>query len=112
MPKATKPKFYAVRVGREGPKTYLTWDEVSVTFYWTTETDSKFGRSAKGMWVQARFMHPYGSVENVLKTERYPGAVHKSFTSKDEAEQWLQVMRLSEGEYILPCSRGLQPDEA
>jgi hypothetical protein len=25
-----KPKFYAVAVGREGPKVYGTWDEVNI----------------------------------------------------------------------------------
>lgn len=29
MPKADKIKFYAVRSGREGPKIYHTWDQVS-----------------------------------------------------------------------------------
>lgn len=30
MPKASKNKYYAVKLGREGPKIYNTWDEVSV----------------------------------------------------------------------------------
>lgn len=29
MPKASKNKYYAVKLGREGPKIYNTWDEVS-----------------------------------------------------------------------------------
>lgn len=28
MPKASKIKYYAVRIGREGPKIYKSWDEV------------------------------------------------------------------------------------
>lgn len=29
MPKAPRKKYYAVRVGRQGPNIYETWDEVS-----------------------------------------------------------------------------------
>jgi hypothetical protein len=29
MPKASKKKYYAVRSGREGPKIYDSWEEVS-----------------------------------------------------------------------------------
>lgn len=29
MPKATKPKYYAVRVGKGGPQIYTAWNEVS-----------------------------------------------------------------------------------
>jgi hypothetical protein len=29
MPKSSKNKYYAVKLGREGPKIYNTWDEVS-----------------------------------------------------------------------------------
>ncbi|TFY61108.1 hypothetical protein EVG20_g7185 [Dentipellis fragilis] len=49
MPKAPRKKYYAVKIGREGPRIYETWDEVS----------------------------------------RHPGAIHKSFTSRIAAEQWL-----------------------
>ena len=28
MPKAAKQKYYAVKIGREGPKIYTTWQEV------------------------------------------------------------------------------------
>ncbi|KAA1468462.1 hypothetical protein DENSPDRAFT_466766 [Dentipellis sp. KUC8613] len=53
MPKAPRKKYYAVKIGREGPRIYETWDECR---------------------------------ENV---SRHPGAIHKSFTSKIAAEQWL-----------------------
>ncbi|KIJ07606.1 hypothetical protein PAXINDRAFT_158369 [Paxillus involutus ATCC 200175] len=51
MPKTARKKYYAVRVGREGPTIYDTWGEVS----------------------------------------RWPGAIHKSFTSRAEAEQWVST---------------------
>ncbi|KAJ3556482.1 hypothetical protein NM688_g2009 [Phlebia brevispora] len=51
MPKAAKTKYYAVKIGKEGPKIYDSWDEVS----------------------------------------RYPGAIHKAFSSLSQAEQWLGI---------------------
>lgn len=33
MPKAAKTKYYAVKLGREGPQIYNTWDEVSIAPY-------------------------------------------------------------------------------
>ena len=32
MPKAPRKKYYAVRVGREGPKIYDTWEEVGLGY--------------------------------------------------------------------------------
>jgi ATP-dependent DNA helicase PIF1 len=55
MPKASKNKYYAVKLGREGPKIYNTWDECNTN------------------------------------VSRYPGAIHKSFTSLTQAEEWLKV---------------------
>ncbi|KIK99927.1 hypothetical protein PAXRUDRAFT_404895 [Paxillus rubicundulus Ve08.2h10] len=55
MPKTARKKYYAVRVGREGPTIYNTWGECSAN------------------------------------VSRWPGAIHKSFTSKTEAEQWVSV---------------------
>ncbi|TFK57661.1 hypothetical protein OE88DRAFT_1651514 [Heliocybe sulcata] len=48
-----KVKYYAVKIGREGPKIYSSWDECK---------------------------------DN---TQRIPGAVHKSFTTRSQAEAWL-----------------------
>ncbi|KAG0699712.1 PIF1-like helicase-domain-containing protein [Suillus ampliporus] len=56
MPKAAK-KYYAVRVGREGPKIYDSW------------------------------------VECNANVSRWPSAIHKSFRSRVEAEQWLALPR-------------------
>ncbi|KAG1749644.1 PIF1-like helicase-domain-containing protein [Suillus paluster] len=56
MPKAAK-KYYAVRIGREGPKIYDSWAECNAN------------------------------------VSRWPGAVHKSFRSRVEAEQWLALPR-------------------
>ncbi|OJA18310.1 hypothetical protein AZE42_09348 [Rhizopogon vesiculosus] len=60
MPKAARNKYYAVRIGREGPKIYDTWAECDAN------------------------------------VSRWPGAVHKSFRSRAEAEQWLALPRASE----------------
>lgn len=56
MPKAPqlKRKYYAVKIGAQGPKIYDTWEECK---------------------------------ENV---SRYPGAIHKSFTTLKAAEAWLE----------------------
>ncbi|TFK36794.1 hypothetical protein BDQ12DRAFT_685892 [Crucibulum laeve] len=53
MPKAKKTKYYAVRIGHDGPNIYRNWDDCKA------------------------------------KVSRYPGAVHKSFLSLQEAERWL-----------------------
>ncbi|KAF9023412.1 hypothetical protein BDZ89DRAFT_166822 [Hymenopellis radicata] len=53
-----KVKFFAVAVGREGPKIYDTWTECE---------------------------------KNV---KRYPGAKHKSFPTRREAQEWLDVQAL------------------
>jgi hypothetical protein len=34
MPKIKTVKYYAVRVGRDGPRIYDNWDEVSATINW------------------------------------------------------------------------------
>ncbi|KAG2142551.1 hypothetical protein BD769DRAFT_1081630 [Suillus cothurnatus] len=63
MPKASK-KYYAVRVGREGPRIYDSWPECNAN------------------------------------VSRWPGAVHKSFRSRLEAEKWLALS----GPILLPVS--------
>ncbi|EGO02745.1 hypothetical protein SERLA73DRAFT_47226 [Serpula lacrymans var. lacrymans S7.3] len=68
MTKAGRSKYYAVRIGREGPKIYATWDEASgILTGWT-----------------------------IIKVSRFPGAVHKSFTSRAEAEAWLHAAKSPE----------------
>ncbi|KAG1757962.1 PIF1-like helicase-domain-containing protein [Suillus lakei] len=56
MPKTAK-KYYAVRVGREGPRIYSSWAECNAN------------------------------------VSRWPGAIHKSFRSHLEAEEWLALPR-------------------
>ncbi|THU91664.1 hypothetical protein K435DRAFT_228037 [Dendrothele bispora CBS 962.96] len=55
MPKASKAKFYAVSIGKQGPKIYTTWEECKAN------------------------------------TSRYPGAKHKSFYTRQEADEWLGI---------------------
>ncbi|KAG1844121.1 hypothetical protein C8R48DRAFT_618291, partial [Suillus tomentosus] len=57
-------------VGREGPRIYDSWAEVSFLL---------------------------GSVETLRQqVSRWPGAVHKSFRSHTEAEEWLALTGPSE----------------
>ncbi|KAF8922222.1 hypothetical protein CPB85DRAFT_1427550 [Mucidula mucida] len=56
-----KVKYFAVAVGREGPKIYDNW----------TECDKN-------------------SI-NLLKVTRYPGGKHKSFPTRREAQEWLDA---------------------
>ncbi|OAX43617.1 hypothetical protein K503DRAFT_680682 [Rhizopogon vinicolor AM-OR11-026] len=74
MPKAARNKYYAVRIGREGPKIYDTWAEVINVFHHLMNASLKI-------------LH---------QVSRWPGAVHKSFRSRVEAEQWLALPRASE----------------
>ena len=72
MPKAGRKKYYAVRRGREGPKIYETWDEVSVNSFVEKLAD-------------------FQATQCKLNISRYPGAIHKSFTARDKAEEWIMA---------------------
>ncbi|KAI9572608.1 hypothetical protein HD554DRAFT_2014267 [Boletus coccyginus] len=63
MPKAPRKKYYAVRVGREGPKIYDTWEEVGCGLVWSYSSD----------------------------VSRWPRAIFKSFTCRADAEQWVSI---------------------
>ncbi|KAL4069351.1 hypothetical protein J3A83DRAFT_3524499 [Scleroderma citrinum] len=55
MPKSARRKYYAVRVGREGPKVYETWPECHAN------------------------------------VSRWPGAIYKSFLSREEAVEFAAI---------------------
>lgn len=89
MPRTRKTKFYAVGIGREGPKVYKTWEEVRMNCTHrvfvqrlTIDTIS----SARPMQV---LFYIVKDILSLFQVSRYPGAVHKSFTSLSQAEEWL-----------------------
>ncbi|KAJ2919332.1 hypothetical protein MD484_g1111, partial [Candolleomyces efflorescens] len=71
MPKAKPAKFYAVLIGRNGPQIYTNWEEASPPFA-----------------LQYSYLQVYVS-QCKNKVSRFPGAVHKSFRSRKDAEDWL-----------------------
>lgn len=95
MPRATRRKYYAVRTGREGPKIYDTWAEVSLLFRGSAEDHSACISVQRKR--EPRFHRDLidASLKILHQICRWPGAIHKSFQSRDEAEQWLALPRAS-----------------
>jgi viroplasmin and RNaseH domain-containing protein len=71
MPKA-KNSFYGVRVGKEGPKVYSSWDEVRA-----------FVLVMPCVTIDLPFLQASSNVTG------FPGAKHKSFPSRAQAEAYI-----------------------
>lgn len=108
MPKSKKSKYYAVSVGRGGPKVYRTWEEV--------RSSHSFGDLRRSCYIyfSARRKSVLGPT-NVLplylipafKVSRFPGAIHQSFDSQKEAEIWL-ARKFSISWRMRVCGKALQ----
>lgn len=88
-------KVYAVRVGREGPQVYSTWEEVSPSISMAhnliRDADIEIIDEAK-RWHCTSLISSFAYAFVSRQVARFPGAIHKSFPASQmkEAEEWIK----------------------